>query len=128
MKVTESSITKSYEHSKTSDLSRSMRQIDEVLVRSAVGSMPNDYDYIWNPLEQLDGVQVAQERLLSMQTHQVALENNLVTRSQVMRQLQSDEAYQYGDGTIEQLEVLEDGMLFDEPENDDDVDVDLDIE
>lgn len=100
-----------------SDLTISMRQLDEVLVRSATGEFPNDYDYQWNPLEQLDGVQVAQAQLLSMQKHSIALQSNLATRSQIMRVLQSSEEYQYLDGVIDELEKLEDGNLFDDMDN-----------
>lgn len=100
------------------DLSISMRQLDEVLVRSAIGNFPDDYDYVWNPLEQLDGVQVAQAELLRMQKHQIAVQSNFATRAQVMRNLQSNEEYQYDDQEIEQLEKLEEGNLFDEVDSD----------
>lgn len=95
-------------------LCMSMRTIDEVLVRSAIGSFPDAYDYVWNPLAQLDGVQVAQAQLLTMQKHQLALQNNVATRSQVMRNLQSSEEYQYDDDVLAELEDLEDGNLFDD--------------
>lgn len=95
-------------------LSVSMRQLDEVLVRSATGSFPDDYDYVWNPLEQLDGLQVAQAQLVNMQKHSIAVQSNFATRAQVMRNLQSNEEYQYDDDEIEQLEALEEGNLFDE--------------
>ncbi len=97
------------------DFAISMRQIDEVLVRSALGSFPKTFDYVWNPLEQLDSVQVAQAQALSMQKHQMALQNNLATKSQVMRVLQSNEEYQYNDDKLEELEELENASLFDEP-------------
>lgn len=92
----------------------SMRTLDEVLVRSATGQFPQDYDYKWIPLEQMNEVESAQAQLLSMQKHGMALQNNLATRSQVMRVLQSNEEYQYEDGVIDELEKLEDGNLFDE--------------
>lgn len=96
------------------DLSLSIRQIDEVLVRSATGELPIDYDYTWNPLEQLDGVQVAQAQLLNMQKHSLAVQSSFATRAQVMRNLQSNEEYQYEDGVIDELVELEEGNLFDE--------------
>lgn len=98
----------------TSELSMSMRTIDEVMVRSAVGSMPADYNYVWNPLEQLDGVEVAQSQLLTAQKDQIYLGLNVITRSQAMRNLQSNEEYQYQDNEIDELEKLEEGNLFDE--------------
>ncbi|CAM0007151.1 portal protein [Vibrio phage K367 g1] len=95
-------------------LMKSMRQLDEVLVRSAVGSFPTDYDYKWEPLEQLDGVQVAQAELLTAQKDQIYLGLNAINRSQVMRNLQSNESYQFEDDVIDELEELEEGNLFDE--------------
>lgn len=98
-----------------SSIGMSMRTLDEVLVRSALGYWPKSFDYAWNPLEQLDGVQVAQARLLDMQAHQMAMQSQLVTRSQVMRVLQANEQYQYNDDELDQLEEFEEGNLFDEP-------------
>lgn len=98
-----------------SSLAMSMRTLDEVLVRSALGNWPKTFDYEWNPLAIENGVEVAQGRLLEMQTHQLALQNQLVSRSQVMRELQANEQYQYDDDKLEELEDLEEDNLFDEP-------------
>lgn len=97
-----------------SSLAMSMRTIDEVFIRSAVGSMPDDYNYEWNPLAQMNSLEEAQSELLTAQKNQIYLGMNVVNRSQVMRELQSKEEYQYQDGEIDELETLEEGNLFDE--------------
>ena len=99
------------------DLSRSMRQIDEVLVRSALGYWPDSFDWRWNPLAQLNGVETAQEQLLQAQKNQIYLGSGIVQRSQIQRVLQSNEEYQFADEDIEQLEKLEEPNLFDDVDN-----------
>ena len=37
-----------------------IRTLDEVIVRSALGYWPDDYNYVWNPLQQMNELQVAQ--------------------------------------------------------------------
>ncbi|MCC3658126.1 DUF1073 domain-containing protein, partial [Staphylococcus haemolyticus] len=36
-----------------------LRQLDEVLVRSALGYWPDDFNYVWNPLAQANELQIA---------------------------------------------------------------------
>lgn len=102
----------------SSDISRSIRKIDQVLVRSAIGSMPDDFDYVWNPLEQTDELQTSQAQLLQAQKTQIYFDLGAVQLSQVQRNLQSNEEYQFAEGVIEERETLEDNGLFDDPELD----------
>jgi uncharacterized protein len=104
------------------DLSRSMRQIDEVLVRSALGYWPDSFDWRWNPLAQLNGVETAQEQLLQAQKNQIYLGAGIIQRSQIQRVLQSNEEYQFADEDIEQLENLEEPNLFDDVDNESELD------
>ena len=96
-------------------LSPSMNYLDQVLVRSALGHMPDDYNYVWNPLEQMNDLEAAQSEQLRSQKDQTYLDLNIVTVSQVQRRLQSNNEYQFDDEQIEALEELEDGNMFDEP-------------
>lgn len=98
-----------------SKLGYEMRYLDEVLVRSATGRMPDDYDYEWNPLSQPNTVEVAQSQQLKAQTDVIYLEAGVVQKSQVQRELQSNEQYQFDDESIEELEELENDNMFDEP-------------
>jgi hypothetical protein len=85
-------------------MERPLRCIDAVMVRSATGQWPDDFDYEWNPLEQPNAVEEAQAELLRAQRDAVYLESGVVERSQVMRNLQSAEMYQI---TVEQIDELE---------------------
>ena len=95
-----------------SSLMLSMRTLDEVLVRSALGHMPDTFDYIWNPLAQENGIEIAQAELLEAQKHIAYKDAGIVSTSQIQRNLQSTEQYQFDDEDIEELENNEDGNLF----------------
>lgn len=92
-----------------------MRVLDEVLVRSALGYWPDDFNYVWNPLKQLNELQLAQAAKTRMETDQGYLDAGVVQVSQVQRNLQASEAYQFDDEDIEELEGLEDKGLTYEP-------------
>jgi len=92
-----------------------MRTLDEVLVRSALGYWPDDYNYIWNPLQQMNELQAAQASQARMQTDQGYLEAGVITVSQVQRNLQANEQYQFDDEAIEEQAEHEDAGMFDEP-------------
>jgi len=92
-----------------------MRTLDEVLVRSALGYWPDDYNYVWNPLQQMNELQAAQAGQARMQTDQGYLEAGVITVSQVQRNLQANEQYQFDDEAIEEQAEHEDDHMFDEP-------------
>lgn len=97
------------------DMAQPMRTLDEVLVRSALGEFPSEYDYEWNPLALPNGLENAQAEKLRSDKHMQYLESGVVQKSQVMRELQANEEYQFDDDEIEQLEGLEEGNMFEEP-------------
>lgn len=92
-----------------SKLSMEMRYLDEILVRSAVGRMPDDYDYEWNPLAQSNEVETAQAEQLRSQTDVMYRDAGIITTSQIQRNLQSNEQYQFEDSVIEEQEAFEQG-------------------
>lgn len=96
----------------TSNLSMSMRYLDEVLVRSALGRFPESFDYEWNPLRQPDVVQIATASKINAERDVTYLEAAVVTGAQIQRNLQGDEIYQFDDAKIEELEGLEDANMF----------------
>jgi len=96
-------------------LAEPMRTLDEVMVRSALGYWPDDYDYTWNPLAQPNDLEMAQAEKLRADKHMLYLESSVVQRSQVMRELQAGEEYQFVEEDIDELEKLEEGNMFDEP-------------
>lgn len=95
-------------------LSEPMRTLDEVMVRSALGYWPDDFDYMWNPLSLPNDLENAQAEKLRADKHSIYLEKSIVTRSQVQRELQAAEEYQFEDETIEELEEIEQSNMFEE--------------
>lgn len=92
-----------------------LRALDEVLVRSALGHWPEDFNYVWNPMAQPNLTEIAAANKANAERDQIYLDANIITKSQVQRRLQSEELYQFDDDKIEELEELEDETLFDEP-------------
>lgn len=95
-------------------LTEPMRALDEVLVRSALGSFPDSYDYIWNPLSLPNDLENAQAEQLRSQKNQTYLELGVITKSQVQRELQATEEYQFQEHAIDELEDLEYSNMFEE--------------
>lgn len=96
-------------------LAEPMRQLDEVIVRSALGFWPDDFSYVWNPLSLPTDLDHAQAEQLRSQKHLAYLEAGVVQKSQIQRELQATEEYQFDEEKIDELEALEDGNMFDEP-------------
>jgi len=101
-----------------SQLDPGLRVLDEVLVRSALGHWPEDFNYVWNPLAQPNELQIAQAAYSRAQTDQLYLQEGVVQVSQVQRNLQSSEQYNFEDEDIEQLAELETVAVKPEPEPD----------
>lgn len=88
-----------------------IKMLDQVLVRSALGHMPADYQYIWSPLKQMNDLEAAQAELLRAQKDQLLIEMTAVRPSQVARRLQAADEYQYDEGDIEDMEADEEAGL-----------------
>ncbi|HEC73124.1 MAG TPA: DUF1073 domain-containing protein [Methylophaga aminisulfidivorans] len=99
-----------------SQLDPPVNVLDQVLVRSALGNMPTDYNWEWNRLYQPNRKEEADASKIEAETDIMLLDAGVIQKSQVQRRLQSAEAYQFNDGQIEELEGLEDANLFDRDE------------
>lgn len=88
-----------------------MRYLDEVMVRSALGYWPDDYNYVWAPLSQPTELQLAQAAQTRMQTDIGYLSEGIVRASQIQRNLQSSEQYQFEDEDIEAQEASETDVI-----------------
>ncbi len=89
-----------------------LRTLDEVLVRSAIGDFPDSYDYEWNPLAQSNQLEEAQSDQLRAQVHDMYLNSGVITKSQIQRELQANEDYQFEDEAIDELAELESANMF----------------
>jgi phage-related protein (TIGR01555 family) len=92
-----------------------LRQIDEVLVRSATGKWLEDFNYVWNPFQQPDAVEIAQANKAKAETDILYKDAAIVTTSQIQRRLQAEELYQFDDDKIAALEEDEDLTMFNDP-------------
>lgn len=107
----------------TSQLDRPMAQLDAIVVRSALGDMPEDYNYEWNRLTQPNRKEEAEAKKIEAETDVILLDAGVIGRSHAMRRAETSEIYQYQDGVIEQIESGEDltlGSVSGSTGNDDD--------
>lgn len=84
-----------------------LRTLDEVLVRSALGYWPDDYNYVWAPLAQPNELEIANAAKTRADTDMLYLSEGIVRPSQIMRNLQSSEQYQFEDEDIEAQSAAE---------------------
>jgi phage-related protein (TIGR01555 family) len=100
---------------------RHLETIDQVLVRSAVGSFPEDLEFEWKPLFQASGLEQAQQDLADAQTDAMNIENGIIRPSHAMKRAQARGTYDITDEQIEAQVELEkdiDNGEFDNEGND----------
>ncbi|BCQ68229.1 hypothetical protein PEQA60_22190 [Pseudomonas sp. Eqa60] len=95
-----------------------LRQLDEVMVRSATGRWLDDFNYVWNPYKQPDAVQISAANKAKAETDLLYKDGGIVTTSQIQRRLQAEELYQFDDDKIAALEADEDLTMFNDPVDD----------
>lgn len=101
-----------------------LEKLDEVMVRSAVGEMPDDCEWSWRPLYQESGTELAQQNLADAQSEDIRLNQGTIQRSHVMQRLKSEGRYAIEDDEIEQVkreEEAEASGAFEPDPNDPDV-------
>jgi phage-related protein (TIGR01555 family) len=81
--------------------------MDQVLIRSALGTYPDDIEFEWNPLAQTSGVEQAQEDLAEAQADALYIENGVIKPSHAMRKAQAKGTYAITDEQIAAQEQLE---------------------
>ncbi|MGH9930718.1 MAG: DUF1073 domain-containing protein [Pyrinomonadaceae bacterium] len=84
-----------------------LRMLDEVMVRSALGRWPDDFNYVWNPFQQPNLGEIATANKARAETDLIYLDSGVVLTSQVQRRLQAEELYQFDDDRIAELEEIE---------------------
>lgn len=100
---------------------RDLERLDEVLIRSAIGTYPEDIEFEWNPLYQKSSVEEAQEDLADAQADQINIESGVIRPSHAMRRAQAKGRYAITDEQIaaqEQREKDEDNGLGSEEDLD----------
>ena len=90
-------------------LDPAMRKLDEVLVRSALGTFPEDYNFDWCPLTTPTPMDIANANKIQAEADAIYLDQQVITPSQVMRNLQASERYSFDEKRIAEIEELEKG-------------------
>jgi phage-related protein (TIGR01555 family) len=96
----------------TTQLAQPLNYLDQIMVRSALGSFPDGFDYVWNPLKQPNQVELAQAQLLRAQKDRIYAEDSIIRISQIQKNLQANEEYQFEEGQIEESELNENADPF----------------
>lgn len=84
-----------------------LRTLDEVLVRSALGYWPDDFNYVWNPLAQPNALEIAQAAKARADKDLAYLAEGVIKVSQIQHNLESGEEYQFDEGAIEKQAAAE---------------------
>lgn len=90
-----------------SDYRGFLEKIDRVLIPSALGCMPDDCEFDWNPLSQPSDTELAQQQLAFAQADDIRLQQRVVTRPQLMRKLSEQGVYAISEEDIQQAEADE---------------------
>lgn len=70
-----------------------MRKLDQVLIRSATGEIPEEYSFEWNPLYQESGVELAQMELSKAQSDDIRLSQGVIKPSHAAMRLKQEGSY-----------------------------------
>ena len=76
-----------------SNLTPQMYQLDRVLVRSALGHMPDDYRFTWNPLRAMSAKDKSAIQFQNAQRDDIYLTQEVVQPEHVGRELRADGVY-----------------------------------
>lgn len=99
-----------YDHlssKQNTELRPALRYIDEIMLRSEYGSMPEDYDFEFNPLWQMSDKEKSEVEKLRADRDNVYVAMGVVSELTVARQLMQDGTYPL---TKEDLDDLEDKL------------------
>ncbi|MBQ4773471.1 DUF1073 domain-containing protein [Pectobacterium versatile] len=81
-----------------------LKRIDEVLIRSTLGTMPDGLDFEFAPLSQPTDTELSAQRLADAQADDIRLDQGVVRRSQVARKLMEQGVYGIKESDITEIE------------------------
>lgn len=81
-----------------------LNRIDEVLIRSTLGEMPDGLNYEFNPLDIPSESEVKDRNLAEAQTDDLRLQQKVIPRSAVVRKLKESGQYAIDDEFLKQVE------------------------
>jgi phage-related protein (TIGR01555 family) len=80
---------------------------DQIFVRNMLGSMPSDYSWEFNPIEQMDPAQLIENEGKKVTTELQLLNARIIGKSNILERLQSESTYQITDDQIEAAKAEE---------------------
>lgn len=95
-------------------LDPALKKLDEVLVRSAIGRFPEDFNYEWKPLTTPSPLDLATANKTQADADAAYLDAGVITVSQIQRNLQASEKYSFDEARIDELEKIEKEMPLDQ--------------
>jgi phage-related protein (TIGR01555 family) len=96
------------------DLNSPLKKLDQILVRSAIGSYPEDLSFEFNPLWQLSDTERATIELQNAQRDQIYIDRGAITTDVVTKQLRKDGVYDnISDELIDAVKEMDD-LKFEE--------------
>ncbi|WP_256737642.1 DUF1073 domain-containing protein [Pseudomonas sp. dw_358] len=81
-----------------------LEKLDQVFIRSALGSFPDDYEFQWKPLDQPDGLELAQTRMANAQADDLRIQQG-VPAYLVMQKLNAAGEFDVPEDLIKQMEA-----------------------
>ncbi|MEI7407919.1 DUF1073 domain-containing protein [Pectobacterium aroidearum] len=81
-----------------------LKRIDEVLIRSTLGTMPDGLEFEFSPLSQPTDTELSAQRLADAQADEIRLNQGVVLPSQVARKLMEQGVYGLNESDIANLE------------------------
>lgn len=81
-----------------------LNQIDEILIRSTLGDIPDDLNYEFNPLEIPTENEMKDRNLAEAQTDDLRLQQKVIPRSAVVRKLKESGQYVIDDKFLKRVE------------------------
>jgi len=81
-----------------------LNKLDAVWIRSALGAMPDGYDFEFSPLAQPSNSELHDQRLADAQTDEIRLQQRVVRPSQVARKLMDQGLYAIDEKDITRIE------------------------
>lgn len=107
----------SVESFRQKDVTPQLEKLDEVMVRSALGDMPEDYQFEWEPLYQESGTELAQRDLATAQTEEIQLSQGVIKPSHIMQRIKQDNRYALTEEDIDKQQQKEkEEELFEQQE------------
>lgn len=95
-----------------------LEKLDQVLVRSALGNMPEEFDFEWNPLYQESGLELAQQELAIANAEDMRIAQGVLKKSQVMVRMKQEGKYAISEDDIKEMQKLEEEEKLIEEEQD----------